>query len=149
MIYYAIRNKETKLYLTINRLTGQYEYTSKEIIPYLLQDKGCANIYIEGDNSIEAVPVELKETIEEPLAIKLKPKWYEIKKNQMVSLDKVEAVDLLEDRIKVSAGFEQSKYKTTWRVKLCCGKYDYETSDLTKEEATAKYNELKKLLEEV
>ena len=66
MKYYAIRNKETKLYLTMNRLTGQYEYTSKEINPYFLKDKSGADIYTEGDNSVEAIPIELHEIVDDP-----------------------------------------------------------------------------------
>lgn len=161
MKYYAIRNKETKLYLTMNRLTGQYEYTSKEISPYLLKDEGGANIYTEGDNSVEAIPVEIREVIDEPqesvreyftkallnnrvyLPVKeSKPKWYEIN-NHLIRFDRIEDVELSSF---ISIEEDDTKY---WRVYVYTGKNRYQTGPLTEEEATAKYNELKKLLEEV
>ena len=173
MIYYAIKDKETGkwLGLTIDIATRKRTYTLQDdlkITNTFNQEKAAID-FISTDEIIDEdvnianlkiVPVELKEVVDDPLEqskeypslrellmnapIKeSKPKWYEIKKDQMIRLDAIQSVQIYKDW-----NYTKNDYEYYIRI-YAFGNNRIDINDIDEEEIIAKYNELKKLLEEV
>ncbi len=173
MTYYAIKDKESGKwvdednehnYIEKDEIVLEKVFSKETAIDRLLCLKRIASFRkdetldgIKVDNLV-VVPVELKEVIDDPqedvreycakamlgnriyLPIKeSKPKWYEIKKDQMVRLDAIQSIE------KQCEWRECSYYIRLYAVGNNC----IDIRCQNEEEAIAKYNELKKLLEEV
>ena len=154
MTYYAIKDKESGKWFDWQEDAEHHYFENDEIVVKRLLSKQTATDRLEYlkriasyDNKLDGidianlvvVPVELKEVIDEPLVIKSKPKWYEIKKDQMVRLDAIQSIE------KQCEWRECSYYIRLYAVGNNC----IDIRCQNEEEAIAKYNELKKLLEEV
>ena len=149
MIYYAIKDKEKGK--IVSRMS-EFETLVEELrISDCFMSEDVATDVLNNvkkrlcNPNLIVVPVELREVEE-----KQKPKWYEIRPKVRVRLDKIEKVEICScERNMGRDSYGREKTKKVWQVWLySTGNTSY-TGDLTEEEATAKYNELKKLLEEV